>query len=146
MKRILPFLVTAGMLLTMVLLPPGLGGQPQGRKKAPPTPVRAVTMATGLWHPWSLAFLPNGDMLVTERNGKLRRVRDGRLDADPISGVPAVHSVRLSGLMEILPHPQFAHNQIVYLTYTKDVGKDLVATTLARGRLQGNQLVDVKDI
>src|SRR2546429_522504 len=53
--------------------------------------------------PWSLAWLPNGDMLVTERNGKLRTVRDGRLDPDPIAGVPPVHSVRLSGLMEILP-------------------------------------------
>ena len=45
-------------------------------------------MATGLWHPWSLAWLPNGDMLVTERNGKLRTVRDGKLDADPVAGVP----------------------------------------------------------
>ncbi|HLK46624.1 MAG TPA: PQQ-dependent sugar dehydrogenase [Bryobacteraceae bacterium] len=146
MKRILPFLVTAGMLLTMVLLPPGLGGQPQGRKKAPPTPVRAVTMATGLWHPWSLAFLPNGDMLVTERNGKLRLMHDGRLDAEPIGGVPPVHSVRLSGLMEVLLHPQFTQNHLVYLTYTKDVAEGQVATTLARGRLEGHQLAEVKDI
>src|SRR5690348_3405937 len=91
-------LLSLGMLAGVALLPAPVRGQPQGKaKKAPPTPVRAVTMATGLWHPWSLAFLPNGDMLVTERNGKLRRVRDGRLDADPIAGVPAVHSVRLSG-------------------------------------------------
>src|SRR5262249_22655 len=76
----------------------------------------------------------------------LRIVRDGRLDPEPISGVPAVHSVRLSGLMEILPHPNFAQNQIVYLSYTKDVGPDQVATTLARGRLQGKALVDGKDI
>ena len=96
-------------------------------------------MATGLWHPWSLAWLPNGDMLVTERNGKLRTVRDGKLDPDPIAGVPAVHSVRLSGLMEVLPHPNFAQNHFVYLTYTKDVpeNRNLVATTLARGRLEG---------
>ena len=127
-----------------------LESQPQGKEKAKQkakqTVVHTTTIATGLWHPWSLAWLPNGDMLVTERNGKLRIVRDGRLDPDPIAGVPAVHSVRLSGLMEILPHPNFAQNQIVYLTYTKDVGPDQVATTLARGKLQGKQLVDVKDL
>jgi len=123
--------------------------QPQGKekgKKAKQTAVRTTVIASGLWHPWSLAWLPNGDMLVTERNGKLRTVRDGKLDPDPIAGVPLVHSVRLSGLMEVLPHPNFAQNHIIYLTYTKDVGPDLVATTLARGRLEGRQLMDVKDI
>src|SRR5580704_1317026 len=139
--------VTVGVLLSN-----NIQGQPQGKekaKKAKATVVRTVTMATGLWHPWSLAWLPNSDMLITERNGKLRTVRDGRLDPDPIAGVPAVHSVRLSGLMEILPHPNFAQNHFVYLTYTKDVpekGEGQVATTLARGRLEGRQLVDVKDI
>ena len=59
---------------------------------------------------------------------------------------PAVHSVRLSGLMEVLPHPNFAQNHFVYLTYTKDVGPNMVATTLARGRLEGHGLVEVKDI
>ena len=83
-------------------------GSRKARRKPPKTQVRVVTMATGLWHPWSLAWLPNGDMLVTERNGKLRMVRDGKLDPDPVAGVPPVHSVRLSGLMEILPHPKFA--------------------------------------
>jgi glucose/arabinose dehydrogenase len=122
-------------------------GQPQGKTpKARPTQVRVVTMASGLFHPWSLAFLPNGDILLTERNGKLRLVRDGRLDPEPIAGVPKVHAVRLSGLMEILPHPKFAENQIVYLTYTKDISDKLVATTLARGRFDGRQILDVKDI
>jgi glucose/arabinose dehydrogenase len=139
-------LVLTGMLGTLALLPSRVNGQPEGKKKAAPTRVRPVTVASGLWHPWSLAFLPNGDMLVTERNGKLRLVRDGRLDPDPVNGVPAVHSVRLSGLMEILLHPQFAQNHLVYLTYTKDVGPNQVATTLARGRLEGHQIVDVKDI
>jgi glucose/arabinose dehydrogenase len=127
-----------------------MDAQPQAKEgakqKAKATTVRVTTVATGLWHPWSLAWLPNGDMLVTERNGKLRIVRDGRLDPEPIAGVPAVHSVRLSGLMEVLPHPKFAENHWVYLTYTKDITKDQVATTLARGRLEGKQLVDVKDI
>ena len=145
-RLFVPCLVSVAMLASLIILPRQAGGQPQGKKKAAPKQVRTVTMATGLWHPWSLAFLPNGDMLVTERNGKLRLVRDGRLDPEPLAGVPPVHSVRLSGLMEILPHPQFAQNHLVYLTYTKDVAKDLVATTLARGRLEGRELVDVKDI
>jgi glucose/arabinose dehydrogenase len=133
-----------------LLLTSGVQGQPQSKEKAKAkakqVQVKTTIVASGLWHPWSMAWLPNGDMLVTERNGKLRTIRDGRLDPDPIAGVPAVHSVRLSGLMEILPHPNFAQNHLVYLTYTKDVGPEQVATTLARGRLEGRELKDVKDI
>jgi len=151
---LLPFVaLSLGVFVAVATLPINVQGQPQAKEKnkakAKATAVKTTTMATGLWHPWSLAWLPNGDMLVTERNGKLRTVRDGKLDADPVAGVPAVHSVRLSGLMEILPHPNFAQNHFVYLTYTKDVpekGEGMVATTLARGRLEGRQLVDVKDI
>ena len=97
-----------GMLMALASLPTQVSGQPQGKRKALPTEIRSVTMATGLWHPWSLAFLPNGDMLMTERNGKVRLMRDGKLDPEPIAGVPRVHSVRLSGLMEILLDPRFA--------------------------------------
>jgi glucose/arabinose dehydrogenase len=120
----------------------------KGKGKAAPTRIKTTVLASGLNHPWSLAFLPGGDMLVTERVGRLRRIHDGVLDPNPISGVPAVHAVRLSGLMEILPHPNFAQNQWVYLTYTKDIDLQAgtVATTLARGRLVGNALQDVKDI
>jgi aldose sugar dehydrogenase len=147
LERIIEVSFSALLLLAGIALAPHAEGQPQNKKaKARPTQVRAVTMATGLWHPWSLAFLPNGDLLVTERNGRLRMVRDGRLDPEPIAGVPPVHSVRLSGFMEILPHPEFARNQIVYLTYTKDVADNMVSTTLARARLDGHKLVDVKDI
>ena len=146
-----PFLLLAlsiGVFFAAFTLPTRLEAQPQGKakQKAKQTAVRTTVLATGLWHPWSLAWLSNGDMLVTERNGKLRTLRDNKLDPDTIAGVPPVHSVRLSGLMEVLPHPNFAQNHVLYLTYTKDVGPDLVATTLARGRLEGKQLVDVKDI
>ncbi|MEP6961131.1 MAG: PQQ-dependent sugar dehydrogenase [Acidobacteriota bacterium] len=110
--------------------------------------IQTTIVASGLNHPWSMAWLPNGDILVTERVGKVRLIHDGVLDPEPISGVPAVHAVRLSGLMEVLPHPNFAQNQFVYLTYTKDtnVAKGEVSTTLARGRLVGKALVDVKDL
>ncbi len=148
MKKFFSFLLLSlAMFFAGATLATDAHGQPQGKaKKAPPTRVRVVTMASGLVHPWSVAFLPNGDMLVTERPGRLRIVRDGRLESDPVAGVPKVHAVRLSGLMEILPHPNFAQNQIVYLTYTKDVADNMVATTLARARFDGKQLLDVKDI
>src|SRR5689334_1243921 len=154
LRRGIPLVaLSLGAFALVATLPVAVQGQPQAKEKnkakAKATPVRVVTMATGLWHPWSLAWLPNGDMLITERNGKLRTVRDGKLDPDPVPGVPAVHSVRLSGLMEVLPHPNFAQNHFVYLTYTKDVpekGEGQVATTLARGRLEGRQLMDVKDL
>jgi glucose/arabinose dehydrogenase len=120
----------------------------KGKGKGGPTRIQTSVVASGLNHPWSVAWLPGGDMLVTERIGQLRRIHDGVLDPTPISGVPPVHAVRLSGLMEILPHPNFAQNQLVYLTYTKDIDLQAatVATTLARGRLVGNALQDVKDI
>jgi aldose sugar dehydrogenase len=110
--------------------------------------IRVVPVTRGLSHPWSLAFLPDGRMLVTERSGQIRVIRDGILDPQPLAGVPKVHAVRLSGLMDIALHPDFARNQIVYLTYTKNLKPEPleVATTLARGRLVGNALVDMKDI
>lgn len=110
--------------------------------------IRVVPLARGLSHPWSLAFLPDGRMLVTERAGQIRVVRDGVLDPQPLAGLPKVHAVRLSGLMDIALHPDFAQNQLLYFTYTKNVKPEPleVSTTLARGRLQGNTLVDVKEL
>ena len=110
--------------------------------------IRVVPVGRGLSHPWSLAFLPDGRMLVTERSGQIRVIRDGILDPQPLAGAPKVHAVRLSGLMDIALHPNFVQNQLVYLTYTKNVKPEPleVATTLARGRLVGNALVDLKDI
>lgn len=112
------------------------------------TKILVSVVARGLEHPWSMAFLPNGDILVTERGGNLRIIRAGVLDPKPISGVPAVHAVRLSGLMDILLHPQFSENQLVYMTYTKRLQEEPleVATTLVRARFNGEALVDVEDI
>jgi glucose/arabinose dehydrogenase len=110
--------------------------------------IRVVPVTRGLSHPWSLAFMPDGSMLVTERAGQVRLVRDGVLDPKPIPGVPKVHAVRLSGLMDIALHPNFAQNQLVYLTYTKNLKPEPleVSTTLARGRFVNNEFVDMKDI
>jgi glucose/arabinose dehydrogenase len=129
----------------------GKGAAPaaaKGKGKGATSRFKTTVIASGLNHPWSLAWLPNGDMLVTERPGRVRLIHDGVLDPEPISGVPKVHAVRLSGLMEVLPHPNFAQNHWVYLTYTKNISEEgpVVATTLARGRLEGKALVDVKEL
>jgi glucose/arabinose dehydrogenase len=108
--------------------------------------VRVSAVATGLSHPWSLAFLPNGDMLVTERNGRLRIIRAGVLDPAPISGVPGVRAAVLGGLLEVALHPRVAQNQLLYLTYTKTREDNLTTTALARARFDGKALSEVKEI
>jgi aldose sugar dehydrogenase len=108
--------------------------------------IRVSAVATGLSHPWSLAFLPAGDVLVTERNGRLRIVRNGVLDPTPISGVPGVRAAVLGGLLEVALHPAFAKNQLLYLTYTKTRDDTLTTTALARARFDGAALHEVKEI
>src|SRR5574341_1451769 len=108
--------------------------------------IRVVVVARGLEHPWSLAFLPDGRMLVTERPGRLRIIRDGVLDPQPVAGVPQVRAMGLSGLMDVVLHPQFAENRLVYLSYTKPVEPDRATLALARGRWDGSALSDVRDI
>jgi aldose sugar dehydrogenase len=107
--------------------------------------IRVVPMFKGLSSPWSLAFLPNGDMLITEKTGKLRIARGGNLDPEPITGAPEVVVMGQGGLLEVAVHPQFATNQLVYLTYSK-AGEKGNTTALARGRFDGKALLDVKDI
>jgi len=108
--------------------------------------LKVVSIARGLVNPWSLVFLPDGSMLVTERPGRLRIVRNGVLDPQPIGGVPAVAAERLCGLMEIALHPRFAENRLLYFTYSKPGEKGTMATTLARGRFDGKALSEVKDL
>jgi glucose/arabinose dehydrogenase len=118
------------------------------------TPIRVVPVARGLSHPWSLAFLPGGpstplgtsDMLVTERDGRLRVIRNGVLDPVPVAGVPAVFARVLGGLLDVALHPAFAQNRIVYLSYSKAGENNLSTTALARGRFDGTSLSDVKEI
>jgi glucose/arabinose dehydrogenase len=124
---------------------PPLGAGPFVFDTAEQHKLRAVVVAKGLSHPWSMAFLPDGGILVTERAGRLRIIRDGVLNPQPISGVPKVSMARLAGLMDIALHPQFATNRLVYLTYSKPEPK-MFRTALARGRLEGNSLVDVREL
>jgi glucose/arabinose dehydrogenase len=108
--------------------------------------IRVAVVARGLAHPWSLAFLPDGSMLVTERVGRLRIIRKGVLDPEPIAGVPVLRAAGLSGLMDIALHPRFAENGFVYLTYTKPIAADQTTLALARGRWNGRALIDVRDV
>ena len=136
--------------------------------------IRVVTVADGLSRPFALAFLPGGDILVTERTGQLRIIRNGVLDPRPIPGLPEVRSGNRDGLMDIAIHPNFAQNRFVYLTYTKrgdgrlaadqdpectssltrtcvsesflgtDAAGSAQAIALARGRFDGHALTDVQ--
>ena len=109
--------------------------------------VRVVPLHKGLANPWSIAFLPNGDVLITEKPGRLRIARNGTLDPQPIGGVPTVWAVGQGGLLEVLPHPRFAENQFLYLTYSKPCAAEKSATTaLARGKFDGKTLTDVRDL
>ena len=108
--------------------------------------IRVTVVTRGLSHPWSFAFLPDGAMLVTERPGRLRVVRNGVLDPAPIGGVPRVRTDGNGGLMDVALHPKFADNRLVYFTYTKPVDKGWGAPTLARGRLDDGTLSDVRDL
>jgi glucose/arabinose dehydrogenase len=111
--------------------------------------LRLVVVTKELEQPWSMAFLPDGSMLVTERPGRLRIVRHGVLDAHPVSGIPAVKTGgegNLEGLMDVVLHPRFSDNRWVYFTYHKPDGKGEGATTLGRGTWNGTALTDVRDI
>jgi glucose/arabinose dehydrogenase len=125
---------------------PPLGAGPWVFDTAEQHKIRVSVVTKGLSHPWAIAFLPGGEMLITERGGRLRVVRDGVLDPKAISGVPQARTEGNGGLMDVAIHPQFAKNRLVYLTYTKPVGKGMGAPSLARGRLEGGALVDVRDL
>ena len=125
---------------------PPLGEGPWIVDTAEQHKVRVSVVTKGLANPWSMAWLPNGDMLVTERAGRLRIIRNGVLDPTPIAGVPQVKAQRLSGLMDVVLHPRFSENQFVYLTYNKGRDDGMMATVLARGTFDGMTLKDVKDL
>lgn len=108
---------------------------------------RVVTVVPELENPWSIAFLPSGEMLVTERPGRLRIVRDGALLPDPVAGTPAVLARGQGGLMEVALHPDYESNHLLYLSYSKPNADNSAATTaVARGRFENDALTDVEDI
>ena len=104
-----------------------------------------TTVAEGLEVPWSMTWLPNGDMLVTERPGRLRIVRNGTLLAAPVEGIPEVHAVGQGGLFDVLPHPDFESNNLVYLSFSKPL-PDESTTTVIRGTFENDRLSNVETI
>jgi glucose/arabinose dehydrogenase len=151
------------------------GVPPQPAWGAPPLPagplpletaeyrnLRVVVLARGLNNPWSIAFLPDGNMLVTERPGRIRIIRNGVLDPVPVAGGPSpVYARGLQGLMDIVLHPNFEQNKWVYISYHRPVANPLAsaapgtpaptapnagATTLARGVWDGNSITSLQDI
>ncbi len=107
---------------------------------------RAQTFTAGLESPWGLAFLPDGRLLVSERPGRLRLVAaDGRLDPQPVAGLPPIATIGQGGLLDVALHPDFARNALVYLSYVAE-GAGGYGTEVLRGRLDGHALRDVQVI
>jgi glucose/arabinose dehydrogenase len=138
--------------------PQGLAG-----KKLPDKPmefdtaegqrIRVVIVTRALEYPFGATFLPDGSMLVTERAGRLRIIRNGALDPKPVAGGPASYSAGESGLpgavhgyMDVALHPRFAENHFIYLSYTKSLDETHKVAALARARWDGTKLTETKDI
>jgi aldose sugar dehydrogenase len=108
---------------------------------------RVVTVVDALVQPWSIAFLPGGDALITERPGRLRILRQGTVLPQAVDGVPAVFHSGQGGLLEVMPHPNFAANRLLYLTYSKPGAADNESrTALIRGRFENDRLTQVEEI
>ncbi len=106
---------------------------------------RVTTITRGLEHPWGLAFLPDGAVLVTERPGRLRLIREGVLDPVPIAGVPEVAASGQGGLLDVVLHPEFTRTRLVYLSYAGK-GRGGAGTEVARARLTDGRLEGLETI
>lgn len=135
----------AGAALLLTLFASGAAAQEVERTEKHDLRINVLTR--GLDHPWSLAFLPDGRMLVSERAGRLRIVAaDGALDPDPVTGLPeSVSANGQGGLHDVVLHPDFASNKLIYLAYAGK-GDGGHGTELARARLEGDRLVDTRVI
>src|SRR5262245_4026026 len=140
MTRLQNYSIAVAVVATLA----GLPAAAQQVIKTDEHTVRVVVLARGLAHPWSIAWLPDGRALVTERPGRLRSLTpDFKLDPQPIAGVPSIEEYGQGGLFDVVPHPQFAANQLVYFAYAGK-GSDGFGTELARGQLIGNRLENVQ--
>jgi aldose sugar dehydrogenase len=141
-------MMTSRILFPALLAVAGAGACQDKPHVAPSgeTSVEVTTVAKGLEHPWSLAFLPDGRMLVTERSGRLRYVTaDGAL-SEPIAGVPRVYAEGQGGLLDVVLDPGFATNSTVYLSYAEPGDDGTNGTAVARARLDGGQLAGLEVI
>jgi glucose/arabinose dehydrogenase len=108
---------------------------------------RVVKVAEGFVNPWSIAFLPSGEILVTERAGRLRVIRNGQLAPEPVAGLPRIRVAGQGGLLDVVPHPQYASNRLVYISYSKPNADSTEGTTaVIRGRFENDRLTNVQEI
>jgi glucose/arabinose dehydrogenase len=150
MKKLVPsmLMITA---ITLLLSVSSRGQQGSVRDTSPRVldvqngKVRVVTVATGLFHPWSLAFIDSRTLLVAEKNGKLRLVRDGVLAPEPVWTSPASGGQSTDALHAVAVHPQFVQNSLVYVSYPK-AGPGGSTLAVSRGKLKGATLTDVQEI
>ncbi len=142
-------IASAVLLISTVLL---LSSKKITKEKISKIDFNVETVVTGLTMPWATAFLPNGDMLVTERAGKLRLVKDGKLDPVEITGLPKIFYRGQGGLLDVVLHPDYAKNGWIYLSYSSpkaegEEGEDNGANTaLMRAKLKDHTLTDVQII
>src|SRR5438128_2432975 len=126
---------------------PPLGDGPWISSTLEQRDIKVSVVTKGLSHPWSLAFLPDGSILITERVGRLRIVRNGVLDPAPVAGTPQVLSrATMAGLMDIALHPDFAQNKWIYVSYHKPLAPGVAANSVLRGTWDGKALTDVRDV
>ena len=100
----------------------------------PAAAASVIPVAEGLEHPWGLAFMPDGKMLVTERPGRLRIIDEGK-SSEPVANVPKVVARSQGGLLDVALHPQFAANRLIYLSFSEPREQGKNGTALARARL-----------
>ena len=126
---------------------PPLAGGPWVYSTFEQRDIKVSVVTTGLSHPWSLAFLPDGSILITERVGRLRILRNGVLDPAPVAGTPQVLSRgTMAGLMDIALHPDFAQNKWIYISYHKPLAPGVAASSVLRCTWDGRALTDVRDV
>jgi glucose/arabinose dehydrogenase len=106
---------------------------------------RLATLSRDLEQPWSIAFLPDGRLLITERPGRLRMFANGRLDRTPLGGVPKVYASNQGGLLDVCLHPEFVRNRVLYLSYSAE-GAGGAATVVARAEFTDGGLRNVTPI
>src|SRR3989442_406099 len=126
---------------------PPLGDGPWTSSTLEQRDIKVSVVTQGLSHPWSLAFLPDGSILITERAGRLRILRNGVLDPMPVAGTPQVLSrATMAGLMDIALHPNFPQNNWSYISYHKPLAPGVAANSILRGTWDGKALTDVHDV
>lgn len=135
------------MLLRSLLLASVSGGTALAQDSFDNTPFdgNVDIVALGLEHPWSIAFLPDGDLLVTERTGQLRLITPDGLQAAPVAGAPDAQSTRQGGMMDVVLHPDFETNRLIYLTHATGTYQDS-RLSISRGRYEDGALSEVETI